>query len=226
MYKKISIDNFNFGFIELLIDRWSHKEKAEFAVGCADLVSHICCGDDAVVADISIDSAKSWLESQSDNDLCKCESLSKTALAECKATTRRSRLAVTSAVSACSCVINDQLSTKKAIKSALYAYYAYINSYGILNEIEDYSYSSIKMGIIGVIEKIDGKRNKMDKYVKCEFEFAWQAVKEFEDFHCAINGAERLYTKVSHETFAEIREASDAIKYQYRLYRKVKINSL
>lgn len=47
--------------------------------------------------------------------------------------------------------------------------------------------------------------------VKINFPFAWQAIKAFE---CGFP----LQTKVSHETFTQLNNAPDVLRYFYRIY--------
>lgn len=61
---------------------------------------------------------------------------------------------------------------------------------------------------------VDVKRMKVD-YVKVDFEYTWEVIKEFE------MGDSSFYTNVSHETYGQLYDAGDILKYINRLYRKV-----
>jgi len=52
------------------------------------------------------------------------------------------------------------------------------------------------------------------EYVKCEYDYVWQMVKEFEE-------GRGIYTRKSHETYIKIDNAPDVLRYMRRLYRKV-----
>jgi hypothetical protein len=72
-------------------------------------------------------------------------------------------------------------------------------------------------GVLPLIsnESIQGKKPRTEvEYVKCEFDSAWEAVKDFED-------GKKLYTKRSHKDYILIDSAPDVLRFLYDLHKRI-----
>jgi hypothetical protein len=70
--KEITVENFNYSNVKEWIENYSHKQKVEFAIYCAELVIDLYTGS-SDASKKAIQAAKDWLLNQSEENKQKCK---------------------------------------------------------------------------------------------------------------------------------------------------------
>jgi|GEM_PF-2885438 len=201
---EVTVENFNYSNVKKWIGDYTHAEKVEFAINCAELVIHLYTGSSDAPKK-AIEAAKAWLKKPSEENRKACKAAAAAAYAAADSYADSSAAAADSSAAAADSAAADS-SAAAADSAAAAAAYA--------------ASKSIKEKIIGFIT---GKHNKDLKprtkveYVLCEFS-------SLSDLVLACENGDSLYlehveTKERKKT--DVYGAISMHRHNDPIYRKV-----